>query len=152
MKIGFIGLGQLGEKLANNLLKAGKTLIVFDLNQQAVDKLVEGGATAAESISDLGSQCDVVITCLPSPTASAAVMTGDGSGLSAMGEGTTWIDMSTTSVAEIKKMAALANEHGVQILEAPLTGGVHRAITGEMTILVGGDKDLYQPSCLCYRF
>lgn len=150
--IGFIGLGQLGAKLADNLLQAGKNLIVHDLNADSVARLSATGAIAAESISHLAAQSDIVITCLPCPAACAEVMAGVDGALYAMGAGSTWIEMSTTSVAAIRKLAALANEQGVSVLEAPLTGGVHRAVTGEMTIFVAVKKIISMAIYPCCRY
>ena len=144
MTIGFIGLGQLGSRLTGRLLQNDKKLLVFDLDADAVDAQVEQGAIATASVAELTEFCEVVITCLPSPSASASVMTGEHGGLAAMQAGSTWIEMSTTSVEEIRKMDERAGDLGIELLEAPLTGGVHRAATGQMTILVGGRKETFE--------
>ena len=144
MTIGFIGLGQLGSRLTGILLKNNKDVIVYDLDANAVQTQVKNGAIAADSVAGLTGSCEVVITCLPSPAASASVMTGDHSGLMAMQPGSTWIEMSTTSVEEICKMDERAQQLGIELLEAPLTGGVHRAATGQMTILAGGRTETFE--------
>lgn len=147
MKYGFIGLGVLGARLAKNLLDAAIDLTVYDLNEMAMQHVVNAGAKAATSVQDTASQVDVLITCLPSPAASAAVMTGhndDNNGaLASLKPGATWIEMSTTEVEEIKRLAALASELGIETLECPATGGVHRAARGEMTLLVGGAQAVF---------
>ena len=144
MRYGFIGLGNLGAKLATNLVRAGFELRVFDLDASAVQHLVEAGARPAESAAMVAEGVDALITCLPSPEASAAALLGDGGALSAMKAGATWIEMSTTSIDELRRIAPLAAERGVGVLEAPVTGGVHRATTGEITVLVGGDAEVLE--------
>ena len=143
MVIGFIGLGQLGSRLSQNLLQAGYSLVVFDLDRARMEAMCASGAMGADSVTALAQISEIIITCLPSPAASRDVMAGQDGVLSAMKSGSTWMEMSTTSVAEARKMHELAAGHGINMLEAPLTGGVHRAASGEMTILVGGDEDLY---------
>ena len=143
MQYGFIGLGVLGAKMANNLLASGYSLTVFDLNDQAVEQLVSTGANAAGSVSEVASAVDALITCLPSPAASSTVMEGDGGALAKLKPGSTWIEMSTTDVEEIRRLATTANEQGIDVLECPATGGVHRAMRGEMTLLVGGSEAVF---------
>jgi len=120
------------------------TTLLSDLNTKAVDEQVRHGAGVANSLPDMANASDIVITCLPSPQASEAVMSGDQGVLANMASGSTWIEMSTTSVTEISRMGVLARSHGVDLLEAPLTGGVHRAAKGEMTVLAGGDESVFQ--------
>lgn len=140
MTYGFVGLGNLGAKLVANLLRGGVPVKVFDLNADAMAEAEALGAKAAASVADVAGDVDAVITCLPSPAASEAVLTGPDGAFAHMTPGSTWIEMSTLGVEDIKRLAALAQEHGLNTLEAPLTGGVHRAVTGEMTILTGGDE------------
>ncbi|MEM1199367.1 MAG: NAD(P)-dependent oxidoreductase [Pseudomonadota bacterium] len=142
MRYGFVGLGTLGAKLAANLLAGGIALKVYDLNTVAVAKAEALGAVAATSVADAASGVDALITCLPSPAASEAVVAGPHGAFAHMNSGATWIEMSTLGVEDIKRLSALAEEHGVKTLEAPLTGGVHRAVSGEMTILAGGDEEV----------
>jgi 3-hydroxyisobutyrate dehydrogenase len=144
MHIGFIGLGQLGSRLARVSLQSGRETMVFDLSQEAMDNQVEHGAKKADSANQLDSQCDTVITCLPSPAATQTVMLGDQGALNSMQPGSTWIEMSTTSVEEIKRIDQRCREASINLLEAPLTGGVHRAAKGEMTVLVGGEKQVFE--------
>ena len=144
MVIGFIGLGQLGCRLAGILLQNNMKVVVYDLDENAVQVQLKNGASASDSVAELTGSCDIVITCLPSPAASASVMTGEHGGLSAMQSGSTWIEMSTTSVEEICKLEKQARRLNVELLEAPLTGGLHRASAGQMTILAGGRKEIFE--------
>ena len=120
MHPGFIGLGQLGARLASVALKADQSIVVFDLDSSRVSGLSRQGAVAATSVVDLAQRCDTVITCLPSPAASEKVMTGDSGALAAMQPGSTWIEMSTTGVDEIRRMQEIAVANGVTLLEAPV--------------------------------
>ena len=144
MQCGFIGLGMLGARMARQVLEAGHDLKVFDLDLRAVEKLVAKGATGAACAMEAANQVDVLITCLPSPDASLKVMTGTDGVFDAMREGSCWIEMSTTDANEMMRLAELAAEQGVGVLECPATGGVHRAARGEMTLLVGGDESLFK--------
>lgn len=144
MNYGFIGLGVLGEKMAKKILQAGHSLQVYDQDSKAVGQLVAAGATGAESVQDTASHSDTLITCLPSPTICAQVMTGAGGALQALSAGSCWIEMSTTDVDEMKRLALLARERRIDVLECPATGGVHRAVTGQMTLLVGGDEVVFE--------
>jgi 3-hydroxyisobutyrate dehydrogenase len=138
MQYAFIGLGELGGQLAGSLLKAGFALRVFDRNAQAVARLAALGAHPATSAEDAVAGVDALITCLPSPVVSEAVLRA---ALPAMRAGSDWIEMSTNGQAEVLRMAALCEDAGVGMLEAPVTGGVHLAARGEITVLAGGDPD-----------
>lgn len=142
--VGYIGLGNLGVHLAASLVRAGHTVTVHDLDRNAADELITRGARWADSPKAVGEASDVVLTCLPSPAAVNAVLTGASGLLAGMRPETTWIDNSTTDRAELIRLAALAAEHGVRMLEAPVTGGVHKAAAGEITVLVGGDESLVE--------
>jgi 3-hydroxyisobutyrate dehydrogenase len=143
MKYGFIGLGNLGEHLAGSLLREGFDVTVTDLRPEAAHRLRERGAHWAADPQAVAEQVDAVITCLPSPTVSMKVLAGPRGILSGLKAGGTWIEMSTNDQAEIEKMAALARAAGVDTLEAPVTGGVHRAAAGDITVIVGGDCELF---------
>ena len=143
MRYGFIGLGNLGKHLAGSLLRQGFDLTVYDLNRDAARELIERGAKWAQSPKDLAAAVDAVITCLPSPAASASVLTADDGVLNGLRSGGTWIEMSTTDQHEIERICNLAAARGIATLEAPVTGGVHRAAAGEITVLVGGDRAVY---------
>lgn len=143
MRYGFIGLGNLGKHLAASLLREGFDLTVYDLNRDAARELIDGGAQWGQSPKDLAAGVDAVITCLPSPAASATVLTADDGVLNGLRAGGTWIEMSTTDQHEIERICGLAAARGIATLEAPVTGGVHRAAAGEITVLVGGDRSVY---------
>ncbi len=142
MKIGFIGLGNVGAPLAANLLRAGHDLTVNDLERGAAKDLLAAGAAWADSPRALAADAEAVITSLPSPAAVRRVME-DGV-LAALAPGAAWIEMSTNDAEEVKRLAASAAARGVATLEAPITGGCHRAKSGEITILVGGDQAVYE--------
>jgi 3-hydroxyisobutyrate dehydrogenase len=138
-RVGFVGVGRLGGHLAASLLRAGISLTVHDLDRAAAARLEGEGARWAGSVADLTRDADVVITCLPSADAVAAVVEADGGVLSTLAPGGTWIDMSTSDRRKLLRLAGIAADHGIATLEAPVTGGVHLAATGEITVIVGGD-------------
>jgi 3-hydroxyisobutyrate dehydrogenase len=144
MRVGFIGLGHLGRHLAVSVLRAGFPLTVHDLREETAADLVATGAIWASSPRETASLSETVITCLPSPAAVAAVVAGKNGLLSGLARGGTWIDMSTNDRAEVQRLAALAADRGIACLEAPVTGGVHRAAAGDITVLVGGEKEVYE--------
>ncbi len=144
MKYGFIGLGHLGQHLARCLLRAGFTTVVFDLNLQAAEALLAEGAIWAESPKAMAATVDAVITCLPTPKASATAVTGPDGVIEGLAPGCTWIEMSTNDAEEIKRIAGLLAARNIQTLELPVTGGVHKARDGEMAALVGGDKAVFE--------
>ncbi|MEE4276532.1 MAG: NAD(P)-dependent oxidoreductase [Thermoleophilia bacterium] len=144
MKIGYIGLGSLGRHLAGSLLQAGFPLTVHDIHKAAAAELLEGGATWADSAEAVARASDTVITCLPSPEIVAATVEGEHGILAGLAPGGTWIDMSTNDAHELQRLGALAAERGVATLESPVTGGVHRAAAGMITVLVGGDEKVYE--------
>lgn len=139
MHYGYIGLGNLGANCAGCLLKAGFGLTVHDLNRSAGDALVAKGAVWADSVEALAGSVDHVITCLPSPAVSEKVLRQI---LPAMKPGATWVEMSTLGRDDVLRLAAIAADAGVRMLELPVTGGVHLAARGEITMLPGGDADL----------
>jgi len=143
-RLGFIGLGNLGEHLAASVLRAGHRLTIHDLDRGRSERLLALGASWAASPAAVGAVSDVVVTCLPSPAAVAAVVTEPDGILAGMSERGTWIDMSTNDRDEVLRLAAIAATAGVSTLEAPVTGGVHKAAAGEITVLVGGDEALYE--------
>ncbi len=144
MKYGYIGLGNLGKHLAASLRRAGFTVVVNDLHREAAQSLLDAGCIWADSPRALAEQVDCVITCLPSPAASNAVLTGPDGVLQGLRKGGTWIEMSTTDEREIKRVAAIAAERGVSTLECPVTGGVHLAAAGKITVLVGGEQAVFE--------
>jgi 3-hydroxyisobutyrate dehydrogenase len=140
LRYGFVGLGHLGKHLAVNLARGGFDVGVHDLQRAAADSAIAAGAHWAASVPELAATCDGLITCLPSPVASAAVLS---LALPAMPRGSTWIEMSTNDFAEIEALASRAQEGGVSTLACPVTGGVHRAQAGDITVLVGGAQSVY---------
>jgi 3-hydroxyisobutyrate dehydrogenase len=141
MRYGYIGLGNLGGHLAASLLREGFDLTVNDIDRRLADRHLEAGGKWGETPKALAETCDAVITCLPSPAVSEKVLSQL---LEAMRPGTTWIEMSTLGRDEIRRLAAFAAEKGVRTMESPVTGGVHLAARGEITILAGGDADLFE--------
>lgn len=139
MRYGFIGLGHLGKHLAANLARGGFDVTVHDLQRSAADLALAAGAQWAESVPVLAANCDALITCLPSPAASATVL---GLALPAMASGSTWIEMSTNDFVAVEKLAAQADARGVATLVCPVTGGVHRAAAADITVLVGGAQHI----------
>ncbi|MFP5509258.1 MAG: NAD(P)-dependent oxidoreductase [Alphaproteobacteria bacterium] len=140
MRLGFIGLGNLGGHLAASLLRAGFPVTVHDRDRSLADRHLAMGATWADSPADVAAASDTVLTCLPSPAVSEAVLHQM---LPAMTAGQTWVEMSTLGRDDILRLAAIAAAHGVRMLESPVTGGVHLAARGEITVLAGGDKDVF---------
>ncbi len=143
-RLGFIGIGNLGMHLAGSLLRAGYALTIFDLNKTAAKTLLAAGARWADSPAEVGKASDTVFTCLPSSKAVSAVVSADNGVLAGLAAGGTWIDMSTNDREETIRLAALAAAKGVAALEAPVTGGVHKAAAGDITVLVGGDQKVYE--------
>jgi 3-hydroxyisobutyrate dehydrogenase len=141
--VGYIGLGNLGVHLAASLQRAGHRLVVHDLHRDAASELLAAGAGWADSPADVAASCDVVLTCLPSPAAIVAVVEGPNGILSAARPGLVWIDNSTKDRDETLRLGARCAEVGIATLEAPVTGGVHKAALGDITVLVGGDVDLF---------
>jgi len=143
MRIAFVGLGNVGFPLAQNLLRAGHEMTVFDLDASRAAPLVRQGATLAPSLPAAAAGAEVAITSLPNPAAVAAVVPGDQGLLSALSAGSLWIEMSTTDAEDMRRYAAEAAKRGIDALEAPVTGGVNRAWTGEISILVGGEEAVF---------
>ncbi|WP_281707824.1 NAD(P)-dependent oxidoreductase [Phaeobacter italicus] len=141
MKVGFIGLGNVGGKLSGSLLRNGVELSVYDLNPDLVASFAERGATAASGPAELMRDCDAVITCLPSPAASDQVMQMM---LPEVREGKIWMEMSTTDEAEIKRLGALVLAAGGAAVDCPVSGGCHRADTGNISIFAGCDRPTFE--------
>ena len=144
MRVAFIGLGNVGFPLARNLLQAGHQMTLFDLDQARAAPLVEQGARLAESGRAAVAGAEVAITSLPNPAAVAAVVPGESGLLSALTPGSVWIEMSTTDATDMRHYAEEAAARGIDALEAPVTGGVNRAWTGEISILIGGEEAVFE--------
>ena len=141
MKVGFIGLGNVGGKLSGSLLRNGIDLTVHDLNQELVTEFVRKGAKKSDNAKALMKDCDAVITCLPSPAASALVMEQM---LPEVKEGKIWMEMSTTDENEVKRLGALVREKGGVAVDCPVSGGCHRAATGNISIFAGCDRVTFE--------
>lgn len=141
MRYGFVGLGHLGKHLAVNLVRGGFEISVFDLERRNAEPVLAAGAQWAESVATLAVSCDCLITCLPSPAATTAVLD---LALPAMRAGSTWIEMSTNDFAEVEALAVRAAAVQVTTLACPVTGGVHRAEAGDITVLVGGQQQVFE--------
>ena len=137
---GYVGLGNLGGHLAASLIRSGLPVVVYDRDPALAARHRAMGAVVAASVADLAGQVDVVMTCLPSPAVSEAVLAEM---LTTLRPGATWIENSTLGRDDILRLGGLAEQAGVQLLEAPVTGGVHLAARGEITVLVGGPPDLF---------
>ncbi len=141
MKIGFIGLGNVGGKLAGSLIRNGHDVMVRDLDAGLMADFTARGASSSESPRQLGEACDVIITCLPSPAASAAVAEGADGFLQVMRPGQVWMEMSTTDYEEVIRLGALVEARGALFMECPVSGGCHRADTGNISIFAGGPRE-----------
>jgi 2-hydroxy-3-oxopropionate reductase len=142
-KVGFVGLGIMGKPMAKNLIKAGHQLVVYG-GSGAADELKGEGAEVADTFKAVAEQCGVVITCLPADPQVEEVYKGDEGLLAGAGEGDLLIDMSTISPLVTKDIARAASEQGVKTLDAPISGGEPGAIAGELSIMVGGDKEDFE--------
>jgi len=144
MKIGFIGLGNVGGKLAGSILRNGADLHVRDLDDALVQSFVDRGATAAASPKELAEACDIIVTCLPSPAICAEVMEADDGVIAGLSDGKIWMEMSTTDEQEIRRLAPLVEATGATPVECPVSGGCHRAETGNIAIFCGGPRDAFE--------
>jgi 2-hydroxy-3-oxopropionate reductase len=144
MKIGFVGLGIMGKPMAKNLLKAGYQLVVFDVNPAPVKEVTAAGAEAGSSAKEVAQKTDMVITMLPnSPHVKAAVL-GPNGVLEGAKSGTIIVDMSSIAPLAAKEVAAEAAKKGVEMLDAPVSGGEPKAIDGTLSIMVGGKKEIFE--------
>jgi 3-hydroxyisobutyrate dehydrogenase len=144
MEVGFVGLGNVGGKLAGSLLRNGHNLTVRDLNADLCATFEAMGAKVAASPADLARNCALVITCLPSPAACSAVMEAEDGILAGLSPGTIWAEMSTTDASEVARMAALVEAKGGHAIECPVSGGCHRAATGNIAIFAGCDRETFE--------
>ncbi len=138
MKVGFVGLGNVGGKLAGSLLRNGIDLTVSDLDAEKCANFASRGAQVAQTPAELMRACEVVITCLPSPAACDAVVRQM---LPEVRSGKIWIEMSTTDAAEVERLANQVEALGGLAMECPVSGGCHRADTGNISIFVGGPRE-----------
>ncbi len=143
MKVGFIGLGNVGAKLAGSILRNGFDLTVRDLDPAVTGEFSRLGAKVAGSPKELAEDCDVIITCLPSPSISASVMEDTNGVLAGLSEGNIWIEMSTTDEQEVLRLGAKVQEKGALVADCPVSGGCHRAATGNIAIFAGCDRKVF---------
>lgn len=144
MNIGFIGLGNAGAKLAGSLLRNGHALTVFDLDASRMAAFAARGARRAAHPADLAELSDIVVTCLPSPAACAEVMEGANGVLAGIRPGSIWAEMSTNDASEVKRLAARVAEKGAETIECPVSGGCHRAATGNISIFAGAERHTFE--------
>ena len=144
MRIGFIGLGNVGGKLAGSLQRNGFDLTVRDLDPVAAQPFLVAGASWAGSPREMAEACDTIITCLPSPAACSEVMEADDGILAGLSVGKVWMEMSTTDEAEVCRMGALVQAVGAEPVDCPVSGGCHRAATGNIAILAGCERSTFE--------
>ena len=144
LRVGFIGLGNVGGQLAGNLLRHGVDLTVRDLDAARVADFLAQGAKSATSPRELARAVDLVITCLPSPAISAAVMEASDGVLAGLAPGKIWLEMSTTDQGEARRLAARVAAQGAAAMDCPVSGGCHRAATGNISIFAGGDRATFE--------
>lgn len=144
MHIGFIGLGNVGGKLAGSIIRNGFDLTVLDLNEDLMAPYLAGGAARGESPKQMARTCDMVITCLPSPAACATVIEGPDGILDGITSGTIWAEMSTTDAGQVKRLAERVTKKGGEPIECPVSGGCHRAATGNIAIFAGCSRQTFE--------
>ena len=143
MKVGFIGLGNVGGKLAGSLLRNNFNLTVRDLDENLTKSFKDKGAKVVNSAKELAEQVDLIITCLPSPKSCAEVMEADDGVINGLSENKIWLEMSTTDEAEIKRIGKKIIAKKAIPLDGPVSGGCHRAATGNIAIFVGGAREAF---------
>ncbi len=144
MKIGFIGLGNVGSKLAGSLLRNKFDLTVRDLDKKLTKPFIDLGAKVANTPKELTEKVDLIITSLPSPKICAEVMEGENGILEGLSENKIWLEMSTTDESEVKRLGKKVIEKKAIPLDGPVSGGCHRAATGNIAIFVGGERNAFQ--------
>ena len=144
MKIGFIGLGNVGGKLAGSLIRNKFDLTVRDLDKNLTKSFENQGAKVVNSPKELAEQVDFIITCLPSPKICAEVMEGENGILNGLSENKIWLEMSTTDESEVKRIGQKVIAKKAIPLDGPVSGGCHRAATGNIAIFVGGNRQAFE--------
>lgn len=142
-KIGFIGLGNVGSKLAGSILRNEFDLTVRDLDKKAAAALLDRGAHWADSPRHMAESVDIVVTCLPNPSVCATVMEADDGVLAGLGPGKIWAEMSTTDTDEVRRLGKLIEATGAKAVDCPVSGGCHRATTGNIAILAGCERPVF---------
>jgi 3-hydroxyisobutyrate dehydrogenase len=144
LKVGFIGLGNVGGKLAASLLRNGVELTVRDIDPAIAQPFLDGGARWADSPREMAQNVDVVITCLPSPAVSAMVMEAEDGALAGLGPGKIWAEMSTTDKGEVLRLGEKVRALGAEPVDCPVSGGCHRAATGNIAIFAGCERATFE--------
>ena len=144
MKIGFIGLGNVGGKLADSLLRNGFDLMVRDLDESLTESFASKGAKVVKSPKELTQKTDLIITCLPSPSVCSEVMESVDGVIKGLSKNKIWLEMSTTDESEVKRIGKLVQSKGAIALDGPISGGCHRAATGNISIFVGGERNAFE--------
>ena len=144
MKIGFIGLGNVGSKLAGSLLRNKFDLTVKDINKSLTENFKKKGAKVTDNAKELAEQTDLIITCLPSPEICAEVMESENGVIDGLSKNKIWLEMSTTDESEVKRLGKLVSNKKAFPLDGPVSGGCHRAATGNIAIFVGGDRKAFE--------
>ena len=144
MKIGFIGLGNVGKKLSGSLLRNKFDLTVRDLDNNLTNDFAKQGASVANTAKELAENVDLIITCLPSPKICAEVMEAEDGVISGLSKNKIWLEMSTTDESEVKRLGRLVKDKEAIPLDGPVSGGCHRAATGNIAIFVGGDRKTFE--------
>lgn len=143
MKTGFIGLGIMGKPMSRNLLKAGYQLVVYDINAEAVRELAAAGAETAASPKEVARRCDIIVTMLPNSPHVKAVALGPNGIIEGVRSGMILVDMSSIAPLAAQEVAKSLAEKGVEMLDAPVSGGEPKAIAGTLSIMVGGKKEIF---------
>ena len=144
MKVGFIGLGNVGGKLADSLLRNGFDLMVRDLDESLTESFASKGAKVVKSPKELTQKTDLIITCLPSPSVCSEVMESVDGVIKGLSKNKIWLEMSTTDESEVKRIGKLVQSKGAIALDGPISGGCHRAATGNISIFVGGERNAFE--------
>ncbi len=147
MKIGFIGLGIMGKPMSKNLIKAGYDLVVLDMNQSSVDEVVAAGAAAAATPKAVAEQTDIIITMLPNSPQVKTVVLGENGVIEGAKPGAVVVDMSSIAPLVSREVAGKLAAKGVEMLDAPVSGGEPKAIDGTLSVMVGGKKEVFEK---CY--
>ena len=143
MKVGFIGLGTMGGSMAYNTIQGGHELVVHDIRRESATRHLEAGATWADSPREVAEASDIVFTSLPGPTEVEAVFLGEDGILQGMSAGKVYFDLSTSTPNLIRRLHDIASGQGVEVLDAPVSGGPRGAESRNLAIWVGGDKDVF---------
>jgi len=144
MDLGFIGVGNMGAGMANNLIKAGHSLTIHDLSRERATPLLEQGAKWADSPREVAEASEITFTSLPAPVDMEAVSLGEAGVLEGSKPGTIYIDLSSNSVSLVRRVYEAFAARGVAMLDAPVSGGVTGARNGQLAVMVGGDEDVFQ--------